>query len=163
LAAKREYTLNFGSIFPDAAKYPSAILSMAPFDHRSMHLAFKWEPDINVVGEATIREPRSTRAQVILMDLTGVVTINAEAANHLIRMVEAARVDRGSRDRFGSVTVADLRGARHPEAVFVTACWLDGLTGHGNFPGASSERREGRVIRRLRLGGLLSYYERAAA
>jgi hypothetical protein len=50
LAAKREYTLNFSSIFPGAAEFPSAILSMVPFDHRSMRLAFKWEPDINVVG-----------------------------------------------------------------------------------------------------------------
>lgn len=33
------------------------------------------------------------------------------------------------------ITVADLRGARHPEAVIVTACWVDALGSNGYFPG----------------------------
>jgi rsbT co-antagonist protein RsbR len=45
-----------------------------------------------LLTDGLLSAARSTRAKVVLMDLTGVATINAEAADHLIQMVEAARL-----------------------------------------------------------------------
>jgi rsbT co-antagonist protein RsbR len=45
-----------------------------------------------LLTDALLVAIRSTRAKVVLMDLTGVPAINAEAANHLMQMVEAARL-----------------------------------------------------------------------
>jgi rsbT co-antagonist protein RsbR len=39
-----------------------------------------------------LREIRSTRARVVVMDITGVASINVEVANHLVQTVEAARL-----------------------------------------------------------------------
>jgi len=45
-----------------------------------------------LLTDGLLREIRSKRAKVVVMDITGVPSINAEVANHLVQAVEAARL-----------------------------------------------------------------------
>jgi rsbT co-antagonist protein RsbR len=45
-----------------------------------------------LLTDGLLREIRSTRAKVVVMDITGVASINVEVAGHLVQAVEAARL-----------------------------------------------------------------------
>jgi hypothetical protein len=88
-------------------------------------------------GNITAIEGDQRAAQETAEPDAAIAFVRCQAICVALRIVEflltSLNVDIG----IGTITVADLRGARHPEAVFVTACWIDGLTSNGNFPGPS--------------------------
>jgi rsbT co-antagonist protein RsbR len=46
----------------------------------------------SLLTDGLLREIRSTRAKVVVMDITGVASVDGEVANHLVQAVEAARL-----------------------------------------------------------------------
>jgi rsbT co-antagonist protein RsbR len=78
--------------------------------------------------DALLRAIRSTRAKVVVMDITGVAAVDSKVANHLVQTVEAARL-------MGTVVIVTGLSAAVAQTLVVLGVDLSGVDTLGDLQG----------------------------
>ncbi len=85
-----------------------------------------------LITESLLRSVRVTRARVVVMDVTGVATIDSKVANHLLQTVEAARL-------MGAIVIISGLSSDVAQALVVLGIDLSKLTTVGDLQGGIEE------------------------
>lgn len=85
-----------------------------------------------MITEGLLRAVRATRAKVVVMDVTGVATIDSKVANHLLQTVDAARL-------MGAVVIVSGLSEDVAQALVVLGIDLSRLNTVGDLQGGIEE------------------------
>lgn len=85
-----------------------------------------------LITENLLRSVRASRARVVVMDVTGVATIDSKVANHLLQTVEAARL-------MGATVIVSGLSSDVAQALVVLGIDLSRLNTVGDLQGGMEE------------------------
>jgi rsbT co-antagonist protein RsbR len=85
-----------------------------------------------LVTESLLRATRTTRAKVVVMDITGVQTIDSKVANHLLQTVRAARL-------MGALVIVTGLTADMAQSLVTLGIELSNVTTVGDLQGGLEE------------------------
>ncbi|HLV66221.1 MAG TPA: protoglobin domain-containing protein [Polyangiaceae bacterium] len=99
-----------------------------------------------LITENLLRAVRSSRARVVVMDVTGVATIDSKVANHLLQTVEAARL-------MGATVIVSGISSDVAQALVVLGIDLSRLNTVGDLQGGIEEAERLLGLRLVRASG----------
>jgi len=87
------------------------------------------------ITESLLRAVRTNRAKVVVMDVTGVVTIDSKVANHVLQTVAAARL-------MGATMIVTGLSAEVAQSLVTLGIELSGLNTVGDLQGGLEEAEQ---------------------